>query len=37
MRGLTRFGWWLLDEAISLEQMIGAGLVVIGILIVSRR
>lgn len=31
------FGWWLLDEAISLEQMIGAGLVVIGILIVSRR
>jgi len=31
------FGWWLLDEAISLAQMIGAALVVVGILIVSRR
>jgi len=31
------FGWWLLGESISLEQMVGAGLVVIGILIVSRR
>ncbi len=31
------FGWWLLDEAISLAQMSGAALVVIGILIVSRR
>ena len=31
------FGWWLLDEAISPEQMIGAALVVSGILIVSRR
>lgn len=31
------FGWWLLNEAISLEQVIGAGLVVVGILIVSRR
>ena len=31
------FGWWLLGEQISLEQMIGAALVVVGILIVSRR
>ena len=31
------FGWWLLGESVSLEQMVGAGLVVIGILIVSRR
>lgn len=31
------FGWWLLDESISLAQMIGAALVVAGILIVSRR
>ena len=31
------FGWWLLDESISLAQMIGAALVVVGILIVSRR
>lgn len=31
------FGWWLLGEAISLAQMVGAALVVIGILIVSRR
>ncbi len=31
------FGCWLLDEAISLAQMIGAALVVLGILSVSRR
>ena len=31
------FGWWLLDESISLAQMAGAGLVLIGILMVSRR
>jgi drug/metabolite transporter (DMT)-like permease len=31
------FGWWLLDESISLAQMMGAALVVAGILIVSRR
>lgn len=31
------FGWWLLGESISLAQMVGAALVVIGILIVSRR
>src|SRR5574343_467044 len=31
------FGWWLLSESISLAQMIGAALVVVGILIVSRR
>ncbi len=31
------FGWWLLDEAVSLPQMAGAGLVVAGILIVSRK
>ncbi|HEX6735920.1 MAG TPA: DMT family transporter [Azonexus sp.] len=31
------FGWWLLDEAISLAQLAGAALVVVGILIVSRR
>ena len=31
------FGWWLLDESISLAQMAGAGLVLAGILIVSRR
>ncbi len=31
------FGWWLLDEAISLAQMAGAGLVLLGILMVSRR
>lgn len=31
------FGWWLLDEPISLAQTAGAGLVVVGILIVSRR
>ena len=30
------FGWWLLDEAVSLAQMAGAALVVAGILIVSR-
>ena len=31
------FGWWLLAEDISLAQLIGAALVLIGILIVSRR
>ncbi|PKO37361.1 MAG: EamA family transporter [Betaproteobacteria bacterium HGW-Betaproteobacteria-6] len=31
------FGWWLLGESISLAQMGGAALVVIGILVVSRR
>jgi drug/metabolite transporter (DMT)-like permease len=31
------FGWWLLDESISLAQVIGASLVLAGILIVSRR
>ena len=31
------FGWWLLNESISLAQMIGAALVLAGILIVSRR
>lgn len=31
------FGWWLLDEAISFAQMVGALLVVAGIVIVSRR
>ena len=31
------FGWWLLGESISLAQLAGAALVVVGILIVSRR
>jgi len=31
------FGWWLLNEQVSLEQMLGAALVVVGILIVSRK
>ena len=31
------FGWWLLNESISVAQMAGAALVVAGILIVSRR
>ena len=31
------FGWWLLNEQISVAQMVGAGLVVAGILIASRR
>ena len=31
------FGWWLLGESISLAQTVGAALVVLGILIVSRR
>ena len=31
------FGWWLLNEQISLQQMAGAALVLLGILIVSRR
>lgn len=31
------FGWWLLGESISLAQIAGAALVVLGILVVSRR
>ena len=31
------FGWWLLDETISLHQLLGAALVVFGIAIVSRK
>ena len=31
------FGWALLDEAISAAQLAGAGLVLIGVLQVSRR
>ncbi|MDD2741455.1 MAG: DMT family transporter [Rhodocyclaceae bacterium] len=31
------FGWWLLNEQISLAQIVGAALVVLGILIVSRK
>ncbi len=31
------FGWWLLGEVISLAQIIGAALVLAGILVVSRR
>ena len=31
------FGWWLLDESVSLAQIVGAALVLIGILHVSRR
>lgn len=31
------FGWWMLGESISLEQMLGAALVVAGIVVVSRR
>ncbi len=31
------FGWWLLGEAISLAQIAGAGLVLAGVLLVSRR
>ena len=30
------FGWWLLGESVSLEQMLGAVLVIAGILVVSR-
>ena len=31
------FGWWLLDEALSLAQLAGAGLVLAGVLLASRR
>ena len=31
------FGWWLLGEPLSLAQMIGAGLVLAGVLLISRR
>ena len=30
-------GWWLLSEPISLAQIAGAGLVLIGVLLVSQR
>jgi drug/metabolite transporter (DMT)-like permease len=33
--GTIFFGWWWLGEAISLPQMIGAGLVLTGVLLVS--
>lgn len=31
------FGWWWLGEAVSLAQMLGAGLVLVGVLLVSWR
>lgn len=31
------FGWWLLDETISLAQVFGAALVVAGVLVIGRR
>jgi drug/metabolite transporter (DMT)-like permease len=31
------FGWWLLAEPISLAQLVGAGLVLAGVLLVSRK
>ena len=31
------FGWWLLAEPISAAQLIGAGLVLAGVMLVSRR
>ena len=31
------FGWWLLGEPLSLSQMSGAGLVLTGVWLVSRR
>ena len=31
------FGWWILDEPMSLSQMAGTGLVLVGVLLVSRR
>jgi drug/metabolite transporter (DMT)-like permease len=31
------FGWWLLAEPVSLAQMVGAGLVLAGVMLVSRR
>ena len=31
------FGWWLLHESVSLEQIVGALLVVCGILVVSQK
>ena len=31
------FGWWLLDEQISMPQLAGAALVVAGVLVVSRK
>jgi drug/metabolite transporter (DMT)-like permease len=35
--GTIFFGWWWLNEAISLYQMIGAGLVLAGVLLVTTR
>lgn len=31
------FSWWLLDEPLSVEQLLGTGLVVCGLLVVIRR
>jgi drug/metabolite transporter (DMT)-like permease len=31
------FGWWLLDEPVSAAQLLGAGLVLVGVMMVSRR
>ena len=31
------FGWWLLAEPVSLAQIVGAGLVLVGVWLVSRR
>ena len=31
------FGWWILGEPMSLAQMAGTGLVLAGVLLVSRR
>ena len=31
------FGWWLLDEALSLAQLAGAGLVLAGVLLTTQR
>lgn len=31
------FSWWLLDEPLSVEQLLGTGLVVYGLLVVIRR
>ena len=31
------FGWWILGEPLSLAQMAGAGLVLAGVMLVSRR
>ena len=31
------FSWWLLNEPLSIEQLLGTGLVVCGLLVVIRR